>query len=132
MSPHPIVDKALEEGWPLTELIDVCEIFGYELHITERGETSPNREIEPVDVDVEDYDQDADVEHIGQLVEEYQHSPDRTGKRWTPIELLKLRNYYWLGISPSLAAEQLNRTPKAIRHQYRKLRAEEEREQDSA
>ena len=29
MSPHPIVDKALEEGWPLSELIDVCEIFGY-------------------------------------------------------------------------------------------------------
>lgn len=47
MSSHPIVDKALEEGWPLTDLIDVCELFGYEIHITERGEMSPNEDKQP-------------------------------------------------------------------------------------
>lgn len=47
MPPHPIVDKALEEGWPLTELIDVCEIFGYEIRITERANTSPNEDVQP-------------------------------------------------------------------------------------
>lgn len=132
MGNHPIIDKALEEGWPLTELIDVCEIFGYTLRVVASAETSLNRAVEPVDADVEDYDPDEDVEHIGQLVEEYQHSPDRTGKRWTPMERLQLRNYFLLGVSPSLAADRLNRTPKAIRHQYRKLRAEKERKQDNA
>lgn len=47
MPPHPIVDKALEEGWPLTELIDVCEIFGYEIRIAERAEPSPNEDEQP-------------------------------------------------------------------------------------
>ena len=129
MSPHPIVDKALEEGWPLSELIDVCEIFGYALHIIERGEVSLNKDTVPDSV--EEVSEGEELEHdlLG-LVEEYKRAPARARKRWTADEYLEVRRYWGLGLSVETAAERLGRTTKSIRHQYHRLNEEKEQHND--
>lgn len=129
MSPHPIVDKALEEGWPLSELIDVCEIFGYALHIIERGEVSLNKDAVPDSV--EEVSEGEEIEHdlLG-LVEEYKRAPARARKRWTTEERMAVYSYWQAGMTVETVAELMGRTTKSIRHQYHRLNEEKEQHND--
>lgn len=127
MSPHPIVDKALEEGWPLSELIDVCEIFGYELRIIERGEESLNKDTAPASVEEVSEDEGLEQDLLG-LVEEYKREPERARKRWTTEELMAVHHYWQCGMTVESVAELMGRTTKSIRHQYNRLDKKEEEE----
>lgn len=129
MSPHPIVDKALEEGWPLSELIDVCEIFGYELRIIERGEESLNKDTAPASVEEVSEDEGLEQDLLG-LVEEYKRAPARARKRWTTEELMEVYRYWQTGLTVEEAAERMGRTTKSIRHQYHRLNEEKEQTND--
>lgn len=125
MSTHPIVDKALEEGWPLSELIDVCEIFGYEIRIIERAETSPNKGVDPLAEPEPELEQDL----LG-LVEEYKRAPERSRKRWTTEERMAVYRYWQAGMTVESVAELMGRTTKSIRHQYHRLNEEKEQHND--
>lgn len=123
MTPHPIVDKALEEGWPLPELVEVCEIFGYEIRVIERAETSPNKDVEPPTEPEPEPEQDL----LG-LVEEYKHEPERARKRWTVEERMAVYRYWQAGMTVGSVAELMGRTTKSIRHQYNQLDKKQEEE----
>ncbi|MDK8896899.1 hypothetical protein QP999_02945 [Corynebacterium sp. MSK004] len=125
MAPHPIVDKALEEGWPLSELIDVCEIFGYELRIIERGEVSPNKDVEPPVEQEPEMEPEQDL--LG-LVEEFKSEPERARKRWTVEERMAVYRYWQSGMTVESVAELMGRTTKSIRHQYNRLDKKQEEE----
>lgn len=129
MSPHPIVDKALEEGWPLSELIDVCDIFGYELHIIERGETSLNKDTVPDSVEEVSEGEELEQDLLG-LVEEYKRAPARARKRWTVEERMAVYRYWQAGMTVESVAELMGRTTKSIRHQYHRLNEEKEQHND--
>lgn len=127
MTPHPIVDKALEEGWPLSELIDVCEIFGYEIRIIERAETSPNKDVEPPAEPESELEPELEQDLLG-LVEEFKREPERARKRWTVEERMAVYRYWQAGMTVESVADLMGRTTKSIRHQYNQLDKKEEEE----
>ncbi|MDK7048698.1 hypothetical protein QP324_08935 [Corynebacterium sp. UMB0012] len=109
---HPIIDKAVGEGWPVTELIDVVEAFGMSLDVTENKPAAAEIAIPPREA------------HVPVSLFEYAEPEvaDRKRKHWSERDWTALEQYVQSELSAREIAERMGRTPKAIEHKLAQLK----------
>lgn len=109
---HPIIDKAVGEGWPVTELIDVVEAFGYSLDVTTAKAEAAGIEIPPKPTNVP----------VSLFEYTEPEVADRKRKHWSERDWTTLERYVKSELSAREIAERMGRTPKAIEHKLAQLK----------
>lgn len=109
---HPIIDKAVGEGWPVTELIDVVEAFGMSLDVTKNKPEVAGVEVPPKPTNVP----------VSLFEYTEPEVPDRKRKHWSERDWTVLEQYVRSELTAREIAERMGRTPKAIKHKLAQLK----------